>query len=125
MPARSSLPLLGLLLPLLAAEPAWAEACLIHSRGERLDVQLCQSNLSIPPALFRDGFCQPSLPGQEVEVSFVELCPSGAFGVCRNAQVSNLAYRQDIFYYGVASDARYLQPACETQSGGRWEAGTP
>ncbi|MNW12733.1 hypothetical protein D3C71_2104990 [compost metagenome] len=48
-------------------------------------------------------------------------CPTGAFGVCRNAKVSNQPYRQDIHYYGVASDARYLKPFCEAQSQGTWE----
>ncbi|MCY1310435.1 hypothetical protein D9M70_606210 [compost metagenome] len=61
------------------------------------------------------------MKGQKVEVSYVDNCPSGAFGVCRNAQVSNQPYRQDIHYYGVASDSRYLKPFCEVQSKGKWE----
>ncbi|MFG3454346.1 hypothetical protein [Stutzerimonas stutzeri] len=99
---------------------AWAEGCIIHSQDERIEVKLCQQNRTIPAELFRSGFCQPQLKDQKVEVTFVEQCPSGAFGICRNAQVSNMPYRQDIFYYGVASDARFLQPACEQTSGGEW-----
>jgi hypothetical protein len=53
-------------------------------------------------------------------VAFTEQCPAGAFGVCSNAQVANMPYRQDIHYYGVATDAAYLQPFCESQSQGKW-----
>ncbi|MGH8345936.1 MAG: NADH:ubiquinone oxidoreductase, partial [Pseudomonas sp.] len=35
-------------------------------------------------------------------------------------QVANMPYRQDIHYYGVATDAAYLQPYCEAQSQGTW-----
>ncbi|MDG1583169.1 NADH:ubiquinone oxidoreductase [Pseudomonas sp. GOM6] len=101
---------------------AWAEACVIHSAGQQLDVKLCQQNRSIPANLFREGFCAPQLKGQKVDVSFVAQCPSGAFGECRNAKVQGTPYQQDIFYYGVASDARYLKPACEQQSKGVWMA---
>ncbi|PAU52237.1 NADH:ubiquinone oxidoreductase [Pseudomonas indica] len=109
-------------LSLLAALPlfAQAEACIVHSRAERLDVKVCQQNRSIPEALFRSGFCQPQLQGQEVEVEFVEQCPQGAFGICSDAQASNMPYRQDIHYYGVASDAAFLKPYCEQQSKGNW-----
>ncbi|MVW74119.1 NADH:ubiquinone oxidoreductase [Pseudomonas xionganensis] len=98
---------------------AWGEACVVHSQGQRLEIKVCQQNRSIPPNLFRSGFCQPQLQGQKVEVEFLEQCPIGAFGVCRNATVSGL-YRQDIHYYGVASDATYLKPYCEQQSKGVW-----
>ena len=108
------------LLALVTAADAWAEGCVIHSQDDRIEVKVCQQNQNIPTELFRSGFCQPELPGQETEVTFVDQCPSGAFGVCRNAQVSNMPYRQDIHYYGVASDARFLQPACEQTSGGQW-----
>lgn len=108
------------LLALVVASDAWAEGCVIHSQDDRIEVKVCQQNQTIPAELFRSGFCQPELPGQEVEVTFVEQCPAGAFGVCRNAQVSNMPYRQDIHYYGVASDARFLQPACEQTSSGEW-----
>jgi hypothetical protein len=88
--------------------------------GERLDVKVCQQNRNIPEKLFNDGFCQPTLAGQKVEVQYVDQCPSGAFGVCSNAQVANMPYRQDIHYYGVATDAAYLKPYCEGQSQGSW-----
>jgi hypothetical protein len=101
---------------------AWGEACVIHSQAERLDVKVCQQNRSIPPNLFRSGFCQPQLKGQKVEVAFVEQCPIGAYGVCRNAQVGGMPYQQDIHYYGVTSDATYLKPFCERQSRGVWMA---
>ena len=105
-------------LPLLAQ----AEACIVHSTGKQVEVKLCQQNISIPPAVFHDNFCQPQLPDQKVEVTFVEQCPSGAFGACHNASVTNFTYKEDIHYYGVASDARVLKPACEQQYKGTWEA---
>ncbi len=111
-----------LLLTVVMAGDAWAEGCVIHSYDERIEVKLCQQNRTIPAELFRSGFCQPELPGQEVEITFVDQCPTGAFGVCRNAQVSNMPYRQDIHYYGIASDARFLQPACEQTNNGEWAA---
>lgn len=113
------------LFPLLfigAVGQVWAEGCVVHSQGGRIEVKLCQQNRTIPDELFRTGFCQPQLQDLKVDVSFVEQCPSGAFGICRNAQVSNMPYRQDIHYYGVPSDARFLQPACEQNSDGQWSA---
>jgi hypothetical protein len=98
----------------------WAEACLVHSQAERLDVKVCQENISIPPKMFRDSFCQPQLSGQKVATQFSQQCPTGAFGVCKNAQVANMPYRENIHYYGVASDALYLKPFCEGQSKGKW-----
>lgn len=108
-------------LPVLPAGPGLAEACIVHSQAKNLDVKVCQQNRSIPAKLFREGFCQPQLQGQKVEVAFAEECPTGAFGVCRDARVPNAPYRQDIFYYGIATDARYLEPFCASQSQGRWE----
>lgn len=113
------------LLPLLLcglSGLAWGEACVVHSQAERLDVKVCQQNRSIPPNLFRSGFCQPQLKGQKVDVSFVVQCPVGAFGVCRNARIGGTPYQQDIHYYGVAEDAAYLKPFCEGQSKGVWMA---
>jgi hypothetical protein len=110
---------LPLLLALSSGE-VLAQACVVHSQAERLDVKVCQQNRNIPEKLFHDGFCQPNLPGQKVDVAFTEQCPAGAFGVCSNAQVANMPYRQDIHYYGVATDAVYLQPFCENQSQGKW-----
>ena len=103
-----------------ASSLAFGEACVVHSQGNRVDVKVCQQNRSIPPQLFRSGFCQPQLQGQQVEVEYVDQCPGGAFGVCRNAQVGGMPYRQDIHYYGVESDARLLKPYCERQSRGVW-----
>ncbi|KAF1054598.1 MAG: hypothetical protein GAK43_00789 [Stenotrophomonas maltophilia] len=117
---RTLLPLL-----LLTALPslALAQACTVHSHNDEVDVKVCQQNVNIPQKLFQDGFCKPQLKDQKVEVTYAETCPSGAFGVCHNAQVQNMPYRQDIHYYGVASDARFLQPFCESQSHGQWESG--
>ncbi|MCF5630747.1 NADH:ubiquinone oxidoreductase [Pseudomonas syringae] len=111
-----------LALMLLAMSPvtAWAEACLVHSQAERLDVKVCQENINIPASLFKDGFCQPQLTGQQTETTYSAQCPTGACGVCRNAQVANMPYRENILYYGVARDALYLKPFCEGQSKGQW-----
>ncbi|WP_054056844.1 MULTISPECIES: hypothetical protein [Pseudomonas] len=109
------------LLAALGSSQVLAQACVVHSQGERLDVKVCQENVNIPAKLFNDGFCQPSLAGQKVEVEYVEQCPGGSFGVCRNAQVANMPYRQNIHYYGVATDAAYLKPFCEGQSAGQWQ----
>lgn len=109
------------LLALVASEQVLAQACVVHSRTDRLDVQVCQQNRNIPEKLFHNGFCQPQIPGAAVDVQFVEQCPAGAFGVCSAAQVDNMPYRQDIHYYGVASDAAYLKPFCERQSRGQWQ----
>lgn len=109
------------LLGLLASTQVWAEACVVHSQAERVSVEVCQQNRTIPPKLFHYGFCQPNLPGQKVEVQHLEQCPQGAYGVCRGARVERMPYEQDIHYYGVASDAAYLKPFCEQNSGGHWE----
>ena len=58
-------------LPLLAQ----AEACIVHSQGAQVDVKVCQQNRSIPASLFHNGFCQPQLAGQKVEVTYTEQCP--------------------------------------------------
>jgi hypothetical protein len=109
------------LLSALLSSQAFGQACVVHSQAERLDVRVCQQNRNIPEKLFHDGFCQPNLPGETVDVQFVEHCPAGAFGVCANAQVENMPYHQDIHYYGVASDAAYLKPFCERHSQGHWQ----
>ncbi|AMB88307.1 NADH:ubiquinone oxidoreductase [Pseudomonas agarici] len=111
---------LGLLIA-LGSSQVLAQACVVHSHSERLDVKVCQENLNIPTKLFSDGFCQPSLAGQKVEVEYVEQCPGGSFGVCQNALVANMPYRQNIHYYGVATDAAYLKPFCEGRSDGHWQ----
>lgn len=115
---RVLLSVLLALLPLLAQ----AEGCIVHSKGKQVEVKLCQQNVSIPPKMFHDSFCQPQLPEQTVDVTFVEECPAGAFGACENARVTNFSYLQDIHYYGVASDGRVLKLACEQQYKGAWKA---
>ena len=107
----------------LAALPlaALAEACITQSSSDAIEVKVCQQNRSIPAQLFRSGFCSTQLPGQKTTVTFADNCPGGAFGVCRNAQTGGTPYQQDIYYYGVASDARILKPACEKQSKGVWQ----
>lgn len=109
-----------LLALLVCSGAAWGEACVVHSQAERVDVKVCQQNRTIPTQLFHSGFCQPQLQGQKIEVEFVDQCPADAFGVCSNALVANMPYRQDIHYYGVATDAHYLKPFCEGQSQGAW-----
>ncbi|MFI8482271.1 NADH:ubiquinone oxidoreductase [Pseudomonas sp. NPDC078700] len=101
---------------------AWGEACVVHSQAERLDVKVCQQNRSIPENLFRTGFCKPELKGQKVAVAFVEQCPAGAYGICRNSTTGGTPYKQDIYYYGVASDSAFLKPFCEKQNKGVWMA---
>ncbi|SHN30316.1 hypothetical protein SAMN05216593_12641 [Pseudomonas asturiensis] len=104
----------------LSSGHVWAQACLVHSQAERLDVKVCQENINIPANLFHDSFCQPQLAGQKTDVTYSPQCPTGAFGVCSNAQVANMPYRENIHYYGVATDALYLKPFCEGQSKGQW-----
>ncbi|MBD1550280.1 NADH:ubiquinone oxidoreductase [Pseudomonas typographi] len=98
----------------------WGQACIVHSEADHLDVKVCEENRNIPSQLFAEGFCKPSLKGQKVTVSYAEHCPAGAFGVCSNAHVDNMPYRQDIHYYGVAADERFLQPFCAQKSQGVW-----
>lgn len=88
-----------------------------------MDVKVCQQNRTIPERLFSDGFCKPDLKGQQTEVDYVEHCPTGAFGICSGAHVANMPYTQDIHYYGIASDTRFLKPFCEGQSQGVWQHG--
>jgi hypothetical protein len=113
---------LAWLLSTLTATGAWAESCVVHSQGERVDVKVCQENINIPPGLFHDGFCKPQLKDQKTDVTYSEQCPAGSFGECSDAQVANMPYRQNIHYYGVASDAAFLKPFCEQQSKGVWKA---
>jgi len=111
------------LLALLWSKTALAQACIVETGNGATRVKLCQQNRSIPASLFANGFCKPSLSGQTAKVTMVDKCPTGAFGVCRNAQTSGaqIPYQQDIYYYGVQSDARFLQPACQQQNRGTWQ----
>lgn len=104
---------------------AWAQACVVHTKGEHVDVKVCQENLTIPERLFREGFCKPELKEQKTDVTYVEHCPAGAFGVCSDAHVDNMPYRQNIHYYGLASDGRFLKPFCELHSQGHWQVPMP
>ena len=104
---------------LVAPMLAHSESCLVHSQGQGVDVQICQHNINIPSQMFHDEFCQPHLKGQKINISYSDQCPSQAFALCKNAQAGSF-YQQDIYYYGVASDARFLQPVCEQQYHGHW-----
>ncbi|WP_145138684.1 NADH:ubiquinone oxidoreductase [Pseudomonas duriflava] len=97
-----------------------AEACIVHSEGKHVDVKVCQQNRTIPAQLFHEGFCKPELADQNVNVTYAEQCPAGGFGVCQKAHVQGTPYQQDIYYYGVPSDARFLKPFCEQQNKGHW-----
>ncbi len=110
-----------LLMPLLLLPSlALADACVIRSRQGSVDVQVCQSNIDIPAQLFRDGFCQPQLKGQQTEVRFVDRCPVGEIGICQGARSPGVPYRQDIHYYGEPGDGRFLAVACRQQNQGSW-----
>lgn len=54
---------------------ALAEACIIKAESDRMEIRLCQQNRSIPPNLFRTGFCKPQLAGQKTTVTFAAQCP--------------------------------------------------
>jgi hypothetical protein len=110
---------LSLLLALCSGE-VLAQACVVQSKSERVNVKVCEQNRNMPEKLFAEGFCQPNLPGQTVDVQYIDQCPAGAFGVCSNASVSNMPYRMDIHYYGKATDGAYLKPFCENHSQGTW-----
>src|SRR5690606_40384902 len=105
---------------LLATGQALAEACIVTSSGAGVEVKVCQDNINIPTELFRSGYCQPQLAGQVVRVEFVEQCPSGAFGICRNAEASNFSYRQNIHYYGVAGQPRNWRRRGELSTKAQW-----
>jgi hypothetical protein len=108
-----------LMLSAVSATQALAESCVVHSQAERLDVKVCQENRNIPEKLFADGFCKPNWPGRRSKCNLRRTVPdAGAFGQCSNAQVANMPYRQNIHYYGVATDAAYLQPFCEAAKPG-------
>lgn len=111
--------LLFLLVVCLFPSAVLAQACTITSQGQALSVTLCQQNRTIPEKMFHDGFCNPKLKDQTVSVAFSENCPEQSFGVCQGAQTGGM-YQYDIYYYGVASDALFLQPACQQQHNGTW-----
>ena len=111
----------GFLLMGLATQ-VLAEACLIESTDDQLPVRMCQQNINIPDTLFKDSFCQPHIPDREFNISFMESCPTGAYGICDNAQSEGVAYRQAIHYYSNPDDQPMLQGYCEQFSKGNWRS---
>lgn len=103
------------------ATQALADACLIESNDDQLPIRMCQQNISIPQQLFRDSFCQPQIAERSFEVSFIDSCPEGAYGLCADAQSEGVAYRQAIHYYSDPADAPVLKAYCEQFSHGQWQ----
>lgn len=99
---------------------AHATACLIESNDDALPIRMCQQNISIPPQLFTDSFCQPQIAERSFDISFLEQCPEGAYGICDDAQSEGVAYRQSIHYYSEPGDEPVLKAYCEQFSQGRW-----
>lgn len=99
---------------------AMAEACLIESNDDGLAIRMCQENISIPQHLFAGSFCQPQIPDRTFDISFVEACPAGAYGVCEGARSEGVGYRQSIHYYSDPDDAAVLRAYCEKISSGTW-----
>ncbi|TBV07486.1 NADH:ubiquinone oxidoreductase [Stutzerimonas kirkiae] len=112
--------LLTLILLLAASGQALAEACLIVPQEASANMSVCQQNRSIPPHIFRAGFCQPRINGRKATVSFTEQCPGGAIATCRNAQTPGTLYRQDILYYGSQHALAALRNTCERRNNGVW-----
>lgn len=103
----------------------YSEACLIESNDDDLPIRMCQQNISIPPHLFRDSFCQPQIAERSFEVSYLDNCPEGAYGVCDNARSEGVAYRQAIHYYSEPDDQPVLKAYCKQFSDGQWRSPTP
>lgn len=99
---------------------AMADACLIGSNDEGVAIRMCQQNISIPPHLFTGSFCQPHIPERTFEISLIEACPAGAYGVCEGARSEGVGYRQSIHYYSDPDDAAVLRAYCEKISSGTW-----
>ena len=97
-----------------------ATACLIESNDDELPIRMCQQNISIPVQLFESSFCQPQIPERSFDVSMLENCPAGAYGVCDNARSEGVGYRQAIHYYSDPDDQPVLQAYCEQFSNGQW-----
>lgn len=106
---------------LIFARLALADACLIESADEQLPIRLCQQNINIPVQLFRDSFCQPQIVDRRFDVSFLDNCPQGAYGVCAGARSEGVAYRQSIHYYSDPADEPVLRAYCERFSDGQWQ----
>src|SRR5690554_7691351 len=96
--------IMALLILLGISTRSLAAACLIESNDDQVPIRMCQQNISIPPQLFEDSFCQPQIAERSFDISFVEQCPEGAYGICDNAQSEGVAYRQAIHYYSEPGD---------------------
>ena len=116
-----SLKYLSLSVIALFSTQALASACVITSNDDQLPIRMCQQNISIPPSLFNQSFCQPQIPDRSFEIACTEACPAGAYGICRGAKSLGVAYEQAIHYYSDADDAPVLKAYCENISNGRWE----
>lgn len=103
---------------------AGAAACLIESNDDQPPIRMCQQNINIPAQLFNNSFCQPQLPERSFDITFVDNCPTGAYGICDNAQSEGVAYRQAIHYYSEPDDRPVLQAYCEQFSQGQWRTPT-
>lgn len=101
---------------------ALADACLIESDDDQLPIRMCQQNISIPQQLFRESFCQPQIADRHFNISFMDSCPEGAYGICAEARSEGVAYRQSIHYYSDADDEPVLQAYCEQFSDGKWQS---
>lgn len=108
--------LLGLLLGIGVCAQVQAEACAVYSAKAEDTLIRCQQNRSIPPNLFRSGFCSAQPEGRRVQSQMLAQCPLGFKAVCRNTQVGNTSYRQDVFYYAEHIPA-HLQRDCKRRRG--------
>lgn len=113
--------LAGLQLCSTVAVAQTAQACIIESNDDEMPIRLCQQNISIPRQLFEDSFCQPQIPDRSFEVTLVDACPTGAYGICQGAHTQGVAYQQSIHYYSDAADAPVLSAYCEEISKGSWK----
>lgn len=107
---------------LFTSTAVYSEACLIESSDDDLPIRMCQQNINIPPQLFRGSFCQPQIAERSFEVSYMDSCPEGAYGVCEDARSEGVAYRQAIHYYSEPDDQPVLKAYCEQFSQGRWRS---
>ncbi|TWH64280.1 hypothetical protein LX59_02687 [Azomonas agilis] len=108
--------LLGLLIGLGVCTQVQAEACAVYSAKAEEPLIRCQQNRSIPPHLFRSGFCVAQPEGHHVNSKLMAQCPLGFQAACRNAQVGNTTYRQDVFYYANQIPA-HVQQDCKRRRG--------
>lgn len=98
-----------------------AEACIITSDDDELPIRMCQQNISIPETLFNNSFCQPQIPDRRFDITLLDTCPAGAYGICQGAKAQGVAYEQSIHYYSDPADAPVLKGYCEQISKGVWQ----